>query len=284
MPDWLAGRRVAIIPPAIDAFSLKNAHLEAPCRQAVLERLGLLAASAPAEGALEFRRADGSRCRLVRRAEVLQAAPVPGPQVPLVVQVSRWDPLKDMAGVMRGFAAALARLNGAHLVLAGPEVRGVSDDPEGARVLAECTEAWHRLPPSARERVHLLCLPMQDVDENAVMVNALQSHASVVVQKSLREGFGLTVTEAMWKGRAVLASAVGGIREQIVNGVHGLLLEQPAETGPFAEALAQLLRDRALARRLGRNARRRAQSRFLAPRQLVQFIELIAELPGIARG
>ena len=87
----------------------------------------------------------------------------------------------------------------AHLVLAGPDVSGVTDDPEGAAVLIECRERWRSLPESMRGRVHLASLPMDDVDENAMIVNALQRHAAVVVQKSLVEGFGLTVTEAMWK-------------------------------------------------------------------------------------
>ena len=130
----------------------------------------------------------------------------------LVLQVSRWDRLKDMPGVMKGFVDHLADLPpDVHLMLAGPEVSGVSDDPEGALELAACIAAWRALPEGTRRRVHLASLPMDDIDENAVMVNALQRHAYLVVQKSLFEGFGLTVTEAMWKGRPVVASAVGGI-------------------------------------------------------------------------
>ncbi len=121
---------------------------------------------------------------------------------------------------MEGFVRALGDvgLDGAHLMLAGPDVLRVSDDPEGAEVLDECREAWHRLPGAVRRRVHLASIPMDDVDENAIIVNALQRHAAVVVQKSLAEGFGLTVTEAMWKGRPVVASRLGGIQDQIVDG------------------------------------------------------------------
>ena len=110
----------------------------------------------------------------------------------------------------------------------------MSDDPEGAAELAECRSHWDRLDPAQQRRVHLVCLPMDDVDENAHLVNALQRRASVVVQKSLVEGFGLTVTEAMWKGRPVVASAIGGIQDQIVDGVHGLLLEDPRDLDAFA--------------------------------------------------
>ena len=88
---------------------------------------------------------------------------------------------------------------GAELVLAGPNVRAIQDDPEEVSTFERVETAWRKLPHSHRNRVHLACLPMGDVEENAAIVNALQRHAAVVVQKSLHEGFGLTVTEAMWK-------------------------------------------------------------------------------------
>src|SRR4029079_19598132 len=102
-----------------------------------------------------------------------------------------------------------------HLVLAGPDVTAVSDDPEGAEVLAEVDAGWRAQPRRTRRRVHLALLPMHDVDENAIIVNALQRRADVIAQKSLAEGFGLTVAEAMWKARPVVASRVGGIQDQI---------------------------------------------------------------------
>ena len=104
--------------------------------------------------------------------------------------------------------------------------------------------------------------------------------AAVVVQKSLREGFGLTVTEAMYKGRPVVASKVGGIQDQIADGVHGLLVNDPTDTRACADAVARLLADKALARRLGRNARRRAIAKFLGPRQLIQLLDLLYAVEG----
>ena len=125
-----------------------------------------------------------------------------------MLQVSRWDRLKDPLGVIRGFADTSRRETDAHLVYAGPAVEAVADDPEGEEVLAEADgDLSTGSTPTTHERVHLAALPMDDLEENAAIVNALQRDADVVVQKSLAEGFGLTVAEAMWKARPVVASA-----------------------------------------------------------------------------
>ena len=119
---------------------------------------------------------------------------------------------------------------------------------------------------------------MADEDENALMVNALQRRAAVVVQKSLAEGFGLTVAEAMWKARPVVASRVGGIEDQIEDGKSGLLVDDAHDLEGFGEAVVGLLRDRAAAQRLGEAAKRRIAHQFLAPRHLVQQGELVVRL------
>ena len=158
--------------------------------------------------------------RVDRQADIIRHGPAPAWHT-LVVQVSRWDPLKDPIGVLRGFATLVngTAPAGAELVLAGPDVTTVSDDRR-EHAFASVVAAWS-LPEGARARVHLVSLPMTDIEENAAVG---QRHAAVVVQKSLLEGFGLTVTEAMWKGRPVIASRIGGIQDQIVDGEHGLLL------------------------------------------------------------
>ena len=197
----------------------------------------------------------------------------------IVLQVSRWDRLKDMAGVLSGFAGHLSRLpEDVHLMLVGPDVSGVSDDPEGAEVLQECLAIWREQPSEARHRLHLCSLPMDDIDENAHLVNALQRRAAIVVQKSLVEGFGLTVTEPMWKGRPVIASRVGGIQDQIVDGESGLLLDDPADLAAFGAKLNGLLRDDELAERLGTAARARVRDLFLGDRHLIQYVELFESL------
>ena len=110
------------------------------------------------------------------------------------------------------------------------------------------------------------------------MVNAIQRHATIIVQKSLYEGFGLTVTEAMWKGRAIIASGVGGIRDQLVDGTHGLVLDDPTDLVGFGRAVQRLIADRGLARRMGRNAQRRCVAHFLGPRHLTQYVDLFGTI------
>jgi trehalose synthase len=119
---------------------------------------------------------------------------------------------------------------------------------------------------------------MGDVEENAAIVNALQRHAAVVVQKSLHEGFGLTVTEAMWKARPVVASAVGAIRDQIEDGQSGLLLSDPRDLPAFGRLLLGILSDPERARRMGQQARERVRRKFLVTRHLSQFTRLLERL------
>ena len=279
-PSWVPPERLAVIPPSLDPFSAKNAELSPADVDAALNRAGLVD-TVQDHGSLAFTRRDGT----VGRVREHQGLVLDGPPVErgarLVLQVSRWDRLKDMGGVLRGFAEHLDDLpRDVHLVLTGPEVAGVGDDPEGAQVLEECRAAWRRLPVAARERTHLVCLPMDDVDENAHLVNALQRRAAVVVQKSLVEGFGLTVTEPMWKARPVVASAVGGISDQILSGESGLLLADPRDLGSFAALLRQLLVDEEYARALGTGAQARVRDLFLGDRHLVQYVDLFERLQG----
>jgi trehalose synthase len=278
-PAWIDGARVHVIAPSIDPFSAKNYDMPEDEAARVLRYAGLLAGEDRPEPA-PFVRRDGSVGRVDRHVDILQTGPPPPSDAPIVAQLSRWDRLKDMAGVMAGFAEHVAGATGAHLVLAGPAVTGVADDPESAQVLDECTVLWRSLPHAQRSRVHLACTPMRDPDEAAAIVNALQRHAAVVVQKSLAEGFGLTVAEAMWKGRAIVASAIGGIGEQIVDGKHGLLLDDPADLAAFGAAVRRLLDDPGLAQKLGGNARQRAGELFLPDRHLEQWAALLARALG----
>jgi trehalose synthase len=271
---WMPEPRVAIIPPSIDPLSPKNQPLDDGVVRAILGRIGFLdevAGPAPV-----FLRRDGSPCAVSRQAAFPRRGDVPTDDTPVVVQVSRWDRLKDMSGVLRAFADHVAPP--AHLALVGPATEGVADDPEGAAVLAECVALYDRLPGSARARSHLVSLPVDDPDENAAMVNALQRRATVVVQKSLQEGFGLTVTEAMIKARPVVASRVGGIQDQIRHDHEGLLVDDPTDLRAFAAAVDRLLGDVGLAARLGAAARARALDEFVGDRHLAQYADLVLTL------
>jgi trehalose synthase len=277
-PPWAEDRQVVTIPPSIDPFSPKNQPMSRRTVRLTLGYVGLLGdGGRPPD--VPFSRRDGSPGRINRHADILQTGPPPPPNAPLVVQVSRWDRFKDMEGVMDGFAEHVDPEFNAHLVLAGPIVTGVADDPEAHEVLEACIIRWRRLPHAERSRVHLACLPMADPDEQASIVNALQRQASVVVQKSLAEGFGLTVTEAMWKARPIVASAVGGIVDQITDGENGLLLDDPSDLVGFGHAVSSLLRDSGEAERLGRRAQARVVDEYLGDRHLVQYARLFAGRP-----
>ena len=274
IPDHLADR-ATVIAPSIDPLSPKNADLDDGQIRGILGHIGLLRVSDVAGPT--FERADGTPGRVDHYSDVVCCGPMPDPDVPMVVQISRWDPLKDMAGVMQAFAAHVDGGLHAQLVLAGPNVSGVTDDPEGAQVLDQCIAQWRDLSHEARSRIVLACLPTTDSDENAVMVNALQRHAAVVVQKSLQEGFGLTVSEAMWKGRPVVAGRVGGIQDQVVDGETGVLVD-PEDHDAFGSALLDLLRDPGRADQLGAAAREHVREHFLADRHLREYGGLLVGL------
>jgi trehalose synthase len=145
-------------------------------------------------------------------------------------------------------------------------------------VLDDCVEAWRRLPASARSRIHLACVPMHDPDEAAIIVNALQRHATVVTQKSIAEGFGLTVVEAMWKHRPVVASRVGGIVDQIDDGVEGLLIDDAEDLETFGTAINRLLADPSLAGEIGARAYGRAHRDFLGDSHLERYATVFGAL------
>jgi trehalose synthase len=270
--------KIVVIPPSIDAFSPKNQDLEPSTVQSILATAGLI--EAEPQSPPTFLREDGSPGTVVRQATLHDGGPPPPEDAPLVVQVSRWDRLKDPVGVIEGFAQFVSLQTDAHLVMAGPDVYAVDDDPEGAEVLNESLAAWKSMTKNIRDRVHLVLLPMEDGEENAAMVNALQRRASVVVQKSLAEGFGLTVTEAMWKARPVVASKVGGIQEQIIDGRTGLLLGDAHDLKTFGELITDLLKQPRRAAAIGAEAQGRIRDEFLGPRHLMQYLDLISGMLG----
>ncbi len=175
--------------------------------------------------------------------------------LPLVAQVSRFDRWKDPHGVIDAFQIARKQVD-CTLVLVG---NVATDDPEGQGVFAS-------LCRRAEDRIRILSV------QDTVLVNALQRRATVVLQKSIREGFGLTVTEAMWKGAAVIGGNVGGIKHQIEDGVSGFLVNNVEQA---AARIVELVNDPALRERLGRNARETVRCRFLMTRVMEDWLDLI---------
>lgn len=260
VPPEFPSTDVWIIEPSIDPLSAKNSPLTHDRIGDLLIRTGLLSGE-----------------RSGSQSAVLGGAGPISPGGRLVVQVSRWDRLKDMLGVLQGFAEHVAGRSDASLALVGPSVEGVVDDPEGSQVLGDCLAAWEGLPEQTRDAVRLVALPMDDVTANALMVNAIQRHSTIVVQKSLQEGFGLTVTEAMWKSRPILASAVGGITDQVPPDA-GVLLEDPGDLDLFGRTLRSLLdRPEDLAS-MGRRAHRHVREHFLSDRHLIDYAHLLEQV------
>lgn len=175
--------------------------------------------------------------------------------LPLVVQISRFDRWKDPQGVIDAFTIARKQVD-CTLVLVG---NVATDDPEGQEVFASLCRC-------AGDRIRILSV------QDSALVNALQRRAAVVLQKSIREGFGLTVTEAMWKGAAVIGGNVGGIKHQIEDGVNGYLVDNVEAA---AARIVALVEDPALRERLGRNARESVRRRFLMTRLMEDWLDLI---------
>ncbi|HEX8120650.1 MAG TPA: glycosyltransferase [Solirubrobacteraceae bacterium] len=271
--DRLPEDRSYVIPPSIDIFSPKNQDLSDEAVRAILAAAGIVEESNGAQPC--FERENATTGTVMRKASITEERPLPV-NAPLVLQVSRWDRLKDPAGVIQGFVDHVAeKIPEAELMLAGPSVEGVTDDPEGAEVVEEVTEIYRTLPDEIRARVHLAQLPMEDRQENAAIVNALQRHAAIVVQKSIAEGFGLTVSEGMWKGRPLVATAVGGIADQVVDGETGILVKDATDLREYGEALVELLSDPDRANAMGEKGRQRVLEHFIGVRHLRQWVELV---------
>jgi trehalose synthase len=183
--------------------------------------------------------------------------------LPLVVQISRFDRWKDPQGVIKAFKLARKGVD-CTLVLLG---NIATDDPEGPEVyesLLECRD----------DRIIILS------HQDTALVNALQRKASVVLQKSIREGFGLTVAEAMWKGTPVIGGNVGGIRYQIDDEENGFLVSSVEEA---AKRIVQLVRNKELRERLGKNAKEKVRRHFLLTRYLEQYLDLFNSFETIYR-
>lgn len=290
IPDYLAGR-AKVIHPGIDPLSHKNRELPIAKLVGILRNGGVVTAPSPSRTppfADQVQRLlpDGSwgSVNEPRDLELLFR--------PIVLQVSRWDRLKGWAQLMDAFVQlrsatgdesamdALARrtMETTRLVLAGPDPGSIADDPEGSGVIRDLSARYLELPDALQGDIAILALPMGSAKENALLVNALQRCATVIVQNSLREGFGLTVTEAMWKGVAVMGGAAAGIRQQIRDGLEGRLVERPDDPGEVARTLCDVLADEHGREAFARAGQLRVQREFLVFTQLRRWLELLATL------
>jgi trehalose synthase len=286
IPAFLEGK-AGVLTPAIDPLSFKNRELSPHKMAGVLKNSGLTRSRHPVvpdafpEQATRLR-PDGTFAPLNEETDI-------GVWFrPLVTQISRWDRLKGFEALLEAFVRLKRsigtrevsdrhrrRLNLVRLVLAGPDPAAVADDPEAHGVLRDLTEAYRRLPHWIQEDIALLSLPMGSRKHNALMVNSLQRCSSIVVQNSVREGFGLTVTEAMWKQCSVLGSRACGIRQQIRDGVDGRLIPDGANPAEIADLLDSMLDDLPGRARYGNSAQRRAHSEFLIFTQVRRWLETL---------
>lgn len=296
IPDYLAGRST-IIHPALDPFSHKNRELSPHKLVGILCNAGLKGERHPVltpPFAQQARRLqpDGSFGSALSPEEIGLL------YRPIVTQVSRWDRLKGLRPLLDGFARLKKwrndpsrnwsprrrrRVEIVRLILAGPDPASVQDDPEGRDVLAELSAVYQALPGEIQREVALLTLPMDSRKENALMVNALQRCSTVIVQNSIREGFGLTATEAMWKRVPVLATRASGLRQQIRSGIDGILTQNAADPEEVARRLDDVLRDLPKRDLLARSAQRRVHDKFLIFTQLCEWLRVLTSAASASR-
>ena len=291
VPPQLAGR-ASIVQPALDPLSHKNRELTIHKLVGILVDARLVPPLGPTieppfeRPALRLQ-ADGTLqpALLPEEIELLFR--------PIVLQVSRWDRLKGWRPLLDGFVRLKRRrplhagryperecrmLSQSRLVLAGPDPASIRDDPEATEVFGELCAAYQGLEPDLQADVALLALPMGSSKENALIVNALQRCATLVVQNSLREGFGLTATEAMWKHCAVLAGPAGGLRQQIRHGTEGYLLKSAEDPEEISDALELLLTTPHMREAHGRAAQLRVQDEFLIFTQVRRWLEVLTQV------
>lgn len=290
IPDYLAGR-ATIIHPALDPSSHKNRELSPHKLVGVLCDSGLMrvhhpVVTPPFSKLAQRIRADGTFAPAAEQDEVGFL------YRPVVAQVSRWDRLKGFGPLLEGFVKLKKTLNDptravevrhhrllelVRLVLAGPDPTSVQDDPEGREVFDELVAAYKDLDPALQRDVALLCLPMDSRKENALMVNALQRCTTVAVQNSIQEGFGLTATEAMWKGVPIIGTRACGLRQQVRNGIDGILIQDPEDPDEIAKRVDDLLEDVHKRERMARNAQQRVHEEFLIFKQLCQWLRTLSD-------
>jgi trehalose synthase len=292
IPNRLAGRS-AVIHPGIDPLASKNRELSLRAAVEVLCHGGLVVCPGPTVDppyqALAQRVLPDGGFAAANAMEDIGLL-----TRPIVVQVSRWDSLKGFLPLMEGFAALKQsvydglevsdpaqrrRLDLARLVLAGPDPGSIQDDPEARELLATLAAAYSALPVPIQHDIAIVTLPMASREQNALLVNALQRSATVVAQNSLREGFGLTIAEAMWKRVPVLSNSQAcGPRTQARDSIDGRLIGDPTDIRQIQGAISEMLSDPIRWEYWGRNGQRRVHELFLVTSQLRSWAHLFTQI------
>ena len=285
IPPFLRDR-AGVITPGIDPLNHKNRTMRPYKLAGILRSAGLIERpNIPEWAAFE------SPVRVLRENSWKKEPILSLLHRPLVVQVSRFERMKGFVELLDGFHHLLktypervphlkvdderltSELEGVELVLAGPDPDDLPYNATGKALLKELSERHSALPPEVAKRVHVLRLPMRNRKENALIINALQRLATVVVQNSLQHGFGLTVTEALWKGAPVVASGVGGIGHQVRSGIDGTLIDDPRDPESVATGILEVLADPRAADAHARSGHKRVSENFLILQTLCSLLE-----------
>jgi trehalose synthase len=294
IPDYQPAK-FTVIPPAIDPLSHKNRDLNIHKLVGILTNAGILPTehtmlTPPFADRVKRLRGDGSFVPLAETGDFGLLSR------PIVTQISRWDRLKGFLPLMEGFshlkkhsdrnhngsARHKRRLELVRLVLAGPDPDFVKDDPEGREVLEELKQYYGSLSSDIQQDIALLLLPMSSRKENELIVNALQRCSSVIVQNSLREGFGLTATEAMWKLVPFMGSMACGLRQQVRDRVDGLLITDPEDKIGISKGLNLILAEVKKRQVWAYNAQKRVLDHFLVFNQLSRWLNVFVDC--VSRG
>jgi trehalose synthase len=289
IPSFLTGKSI-VIHPAIDPLDHKNRDLSVAKLVGILCNSNLITEihpvlTPPFTDPVRKLQSDGTFKSPLLPNEIGILFK------PLIVQISRWDRLKGFLPLMKGFIELkmnkniykgsdrhFRRLELLNLILAGPDPDFVKDDPEGRETLMELIQYYKSISSEIQKDIAILKLPMSSRKYNELIVNALQRTASVVVQNSINEGFGLTVTEALWKTKNVIGTSACGIRQQIRDNIDGTLIGDPEDPKEIAFKLNNSLKNEKEGEVRGYNAQKRVIEHFLIFTQLRKWLRLFASL------
>lgn len=290
IPSQIDPDKTSIIPPAIDSRSYKNRMLPIQKTIGVLHQSGIV--DHVEEMVYPF------YPEMVKRVQPdgsIGLATEPNDLEllfrPVITQISRWDYLKGFVPLMGAFIKLKKKglemdpksymakwIDKSRLIMAGPDLDAIQDDPEGMEVMNTIIKNYQETPDQFKEDIGILYLPMNSSKENALIVNALQRTSNLVVQNSIQEGFGLTATEAMWKSIPVVVSGATGLMQQVEDGVEGKVNPEAENEDMLMEVFLQIISDPDRREMMGRNGKNRVVKQFHVLRNLEKWIDVISKL------